>query len=224
MTSGSDASSEEASSENASSETQASKSEEDSSEEKYDQAMAYIEQGEYREALRILSNAVYHIDTEELEHYCAGMHHYNNKAYGQAIKRFRQAGDTLDAKAKLQEVLGKVEKYNGTYYADDLTYPGMGIGNYMFVNDGKVTLESESMYKKGEAVYYFDYLMEKDNIGLMIGSMLDAYTPFDPTEDDYEYTFIEDNGEILVIAYETNDLRIYNGLYSKISDSFPPEK
>ena len=200
-------------------------------EEIYNTALGMITDGKYRDAYEVLRSDEEireYKDSEALRYYCKGMIVREYKTYGTAIEYFEKAEGVLDADKMLEELRSIVRKYDGTYYAADLKYPDMNIGSYLFVHDGKAELEHESVYNEGDSVYYTYELMDKEIVGksgymLMLGRNNGDLEK--PDEDSYDYSFeVMDNGEIMVIAYESNEYRTFNGLFIKKSDSFPDEK
>ncbi len=201
-----------------------------SPEDTYAQALTFIENKSYSEAYQLLKTdalAEYE-NSSELRYYCMGMRCYEEcRSFGSALKFLEWSNGVLDSEEVIAEILDYISTFNGTYYADNLEYPGMGVGHFVFVKDGEVAMEFESSYSEGP-VYYIYELIEKefpDETALMIGSPYYSNITDSPQENDYEYTFhCENDGRVLVIAYETNDSTVFNGLYKKISNSVPDEK
>lgn len=199
---------------------------EDPNEEAYQQLNALLDDGDYKGAYDFLRTGMLdyeYKDASKLNRYTSGMLAKQNGNYGYAIRYLELAEGVRDADAMLEEALAKVAPLNGTYYGDHLTYQDMGIGFYLFIKDGKASLNFESTYEEGDAVYYTWNILEKDFPNgplFMIGSGFE-----EPDEDDYDYTMVStDDDKYLVVPYETNEYDTFYSLYTKISDSTPPQK
>lgn len=210
-------------------ETSSSQEAVNSPEDSYAQALTLIESKNYTEAYQLLGTEALaeYENSSELRYYCMGMTCYEEyRSFGSALKFFGWSNGILDSEEVIAEIMDYISSFNGTYYADNLEYPGMGGGHYIFVKDGKVAMEFESSYSEGP-VYYIYELLEKefpDSKELMIGSPYYSNITDSPQETDYEYTFYcADDGSVVVIGYEASDSTVFNGLYKKISNSVPDE-
>ena len=158
----------------------------------YNKAIALAQNGDYKGARDIFKSSELegYKDCQAYIYYCNAMEYYDLKCYGLAIERFTKCENILNAKELKNELMGIVEKYNGTYYYQ---HPNTSaLGYYMFIKDGKVDILSKSIYNTGDKVNYNYSFMGKYNENTQ---QYDLYvgTNFvkEPEPKNYEFLFYE---------------------------------
>lgn len=204
-------------------------------EKKYNEAIKYIESEEYRTARNILfairntNGYDSYKDSQKAIAYANGMIYKKSNIYGSAIKSFNNAIDYKDANIQKEEILKLVSKYEGTWYYDNPKIPNKGLGYYIFIKDGMVSLNFESSYKNGVAASYSSSLAMKHNdensldeifiVSSLVG--LDK----DITIDDYDYLLYQlEDGGLVVSGRHAASTDYYTGIYDRISKDSPNSK
>lgn len=208
---------------------------EENIEKQYKEAMNLIETEEYKKAFDILwqiGNQEGYSEYKESKNairYARGMIYKSQNIVGSAIDAFSKAGDFKDSKQLCEELLKTVKKYNGSWYYDNPEHPNSGIGNYIFIDNGRVSMTAESSFNKEEGVFYSDSLAIKYNESnsmdevFIVGGSVGLSKAIE--KDDYEFLIYElPDGSLAVGSQVTTPLASFSGVYKKVADDAPKEK
>ncbi len=194
---------------------------EQSVEEIYNELTKYASEGKYLEGWRIVQfrqDVLEYKDAKAYYDYCEAMRAYNAGAIGEAYNMLKPISQILDAQKTLDDIKKLIGHLDGHYIEDN----GRGSYLHLVINEGKVATGSVGYYDEDQSFKYteddFRYSIvtsEYSNGTKFIA--LGRYSAIGAKiEINYVMTIEEGSNEIMLIAYETEEYKTFNGLYEPL--------
>ncbi len=194
---------------------------EPTAEDLYQQLVTHTENGEYLEGWRVFewnhTELAEYKDAEKYKIYCDAMRAYEAGAITEAYNNFMYT-DILKSEEYLQSIENKIFPLNGVYKSDN----GQGAYLHIAIEDGKVATGLISYFDENQEFVYEDkdliyQIVEQEYSDGEKYLAIGYYSSIGAEVDvDYAIETFDDSSEILVIAFEENEFKTFNGLYEKI--------